>query len=395
MRLALTTLVLLTLAGCDSPVRNSEDAAAAHADMPALESEEIGSVETLSGLDLGNVVFVHDLNFNTLTQGKLFVIDAAAQQRQFRGQIDAAQFATFQHSARREELYVAETFYSRGSRGERTDVLTIYDLRTLVPATEIVLPSNSRLQSVTQRGAFQLIDNDRFALIATFTPATGVIVVDLEQREVVNEIDTPGCTLIYPRTSRGFGSLCGNGSMIAFDLDEAGQVVAQFETSVFNDVDENPMFMKAVSIGETTYFPTFGGHLQPVSMGEGVPVPGTSWHFSADTTWRPAGWQIITADRNGLIYVLMRENALEGDHKSGGTEVWVLNAVERELVRRIELTNDSLSIEATQSDRPLLMVSNIDGSLDIYNLSDDMHVRQIGNFMAATPFALHAARGGS
>src|SRR5690349_25140744 len=38
------------------------------------------------------------------------------------------------------EIYLAETYYARGVRGERTDVVTVYDAVTLQPVDEIVIP---------------------------------------------------------------------------------------------------------------------------------------------------------------------------------------------------------------------------------------------------------------
>src|SRR5262249_5821 len=38
------------------------------------------------------------------------------------------------------EIYLAETYYARGVRGERTDVVTVYDGRTLKPLGEISIP---------------------------------------------------------------------------------------------------------------------------------------------------------------------------------------------------------------------------------------------------------------
>src|SRR2546425_12293593 len=38
------------------------------------------------------------------------------------------------------EVYLPETYYSRGVRGERTDVVTVYDSSTLQPLEEIGIP---------------------------------------------------------------------------------------------------------------------------------------------------------------------------------------------------------------------------------------------------------------
>jgi hypothetical protein len=46
-------------------------------------------------------------------------------------------------SADRKEIYVAESYYSRGVRGDRSDVVTVYDGRTLQPVHEIPIPAEA------------------------------------------------------------------------------------------------------------------------------------------------------------------------------------------------------------------------------------------------------------
>lgn len=391
--LSIATTALLLLSGCSSQPgeeNGSASGAAPFADMPALDIEEVGKSENLQGLYKDSWVFAHDLNFNTLGRGKIMVIDAGADVRNYRGQIDADQFATFLQSSKRNELYVAETFYSRGSRGQRTDVVTVYDQGTLKTTGEILLPNNNRGMSVTQKNAFRLTNDQKFALVFTFTPSSGVAVIDLDSKKLVNEIDIPGCSLIYPRGARGFASLCGDGKMVAFQLDASGKVTDTFETKAFNDIDNDAMFMKAGVVGNIFYFPTYGGNLQAVSLGEGEPNIAPKWHFAGDSGWGPSGWQVVTADTNGLVYVLMREAVEEGDHKIGGSEVWVLDPAKKSIVRKIELKNGGFSIEATRATQPLLIVTNASMGLDVYDLSSDKHLREIGGFMSSEAFVLHA-----
>jgi len=48
------------------------------------------------------------------------------------------------------EFYVPETHYSRGSRGERTDLITIYESKTLKPTAEIIIPAKRAQNSPAQ-----------------------------------------------------------------------------------------------------------------------------------------------------------------------------------------------------------------------------------------------------
>ena len=67
------------------------------------------------------------------------LIDTAAKAPDHvRGQLGAAPFPSLMPARSRPEVYVAESFYSRGTWGVRTDVVTIYDMRILAPTGEIV-----------------------------------------------------------------------------------------------------------------------------------------------------------------------------------------------------------------------------------------------------------------
>src|SRR5437764_511318 len=58
------------------------------------------------------------------------LIDTAAKAPDHvRGQLGASPFPSLMAARTRPEVYLAETFYSRGTHGVRTDVVTIYDTR--------------------------------------------------------------------------------------------------------------------------------------------------------------------------------------------------------------------------------------------------------------------------
>lgn len=366
----------------------------AHSQLPV---EPIPSVESLPKKYPEHWVFAHDMAFFGLLSGRVNIIDPTAENHDMLGMVSAMSFASFAASNDRGELYVAETFYSRGTRGERSDFLTIYDAATLDITAQIELPGAKRSATVTQKGALQITRDGSFILAFNFTPAASVTVVDLNQRAVVNEIQVPGCMMIYPSGDRGFASLCGDGAMIAFDLDEAGQPVGEFRTAKFNDMDADPMFTKVAYIGDTAYFPTFKGYVQPVTLGGGEPVIGERVYLAGSVRdskhgafARPSGWQVITADDRGRVYILMRPNAGVGDHKSGGSYVWVYDPKKESVIDEIALTGNSISIEATSGRSPMLVAANEMFNLDVYDARKGDHIRYIGGWPAGTPFGLYA-----
>ena len=125
-------------------------------------------------------VFIHDINYPALVLGKYIVLDVAASANQHKGQFQAAQLAGFTESKSRNELYVAETFYARSGRGQRTDALTIYEKTAFKPIAEILLPGEKRALMPPKMGTTRITQNEKFVLIFNFTPAASVTVVDLD-----------------------------------------------------------------------------------------------------------------------------------------------------------------------------------------------------------------------
>lgn len=322
------------------------------------------------------------------------ILDLAVSSHNYKGVLQAAHFANFIESKRRNELYVAETLYSRGSHGTRTDVITIYDKENIRPIDEIILPGNKRGLLIPQKGSFQLTGDERFALVFNFTPAGSVTVVDMEQRAIVNEVAMPGCYQIYPKGERSFSSLCSNGALATFSLDQQGQLVSEAVSKPFNDIDADPLFMKSASINDITYFPSFKGRLQPIDMTRKKPRILSAWSLLNDDdqaqSWRPSGYQLLSADGRGRLYILMRENAIDGNHELGGSEVWVFDVQSQTRIDRIKLKNPGLAIEVTQGETPYLSVTNSKGGVDVYYGRSGLFIRAI-NF-AEAPIVMHAAK---
>ncbi|MFX8934007.1 amine dehydrogenase large subunit, partial [Acinetobacter baumannii] len=74
-------------------------------------------------------------------------------------------------------IYSPETYFSRGTRGERTDVVTLYDPAHLSVIGEISVPPK-RSSNMPMLSNAQLTDDGRFLMIYNFTPAQSITVVD-------------------------------------------------------------------------------------------------------------------------------------------------------------------------------------------------------------------------
>ncbi|MEM7020921.1 MAG: amine dehydrogenase large subunit, partial [Pseudomonadota bacterium] len=342
-------------------------------------------------------VFAADANFFSIIDGKMVLLDVASKNRNYKGQFSAGQMGNFLQSTKRPELYVAETFYSRRLRGERTDVITIRDTVNLAPIAEIILPGGKRGQLVTHKHTFRFLDDEeRLVAIFNFTPSASVTIIDIVARKVLGEAQIAGCSMIYPTGKHSFSSLCSDGAMLVTHLTADGKVEKQERTKAFFDIDKDALFAKAVWLGDMAYFPSFQGMVQPVDFSGEMPVIKESWSMISDAdkkeSWRPGGWQIASSHPNGKLYFLMHPGGVEGSHKGGGIEVWVYDSKTKQRVSKWALKVPAVSIEVTRNDEPYLVTMNANLSIDVYKADSGEFVREIGGRAVETPFAFFAVR---
>lgn len=295
--------------------------------------------------------------------------NVGSDSREVKGELQARDSATLLVPDKRPEFYVADTVWSRGVRGTRTDFITVYDSQTLNAIGEIVLPGAKRALITAMEGLFTFTDDQRMALVFNFTPASSVAIVDLIKRQVLGEVDIPGCSLVYPSGTRGFSTLCSSGTLLTVRLDANGAVAGRSETKAFNPLDTDPLFTASTLVGGVRYFPSFHGRVQPIDMrgDEAKVLPDWQLVTAADAAgqWRPSGWQVVAGDEQKLLYVLMQPDAHEGTHKDPATEVWVFNTATKTRVKRIRLVRPGSSIALTHGADPLLLVQSGE-RLDVY-----------------------------
>jgi methylamine dehydrogenase heavy chain len=361
-----------------------------------LAAQQTGRSLTLPESYPKDWIFLSDANFFAMVDGKIVVLDVSDPTNPYKGMIGAGQMASLLQAKTRPELYVAETFYSRRTRGERTDAITIYDTKTLGYKDEIVLPGGKRGQAVTQKNAFQFTDGERLGLVFNFTPAASVTVVDLPGRKVLNEISIPGCSLMYPTGKRGFSTFCGNGTLMTFNLDEQGKEASRSSTPVFNEIDRDPLFMMTTPIDGMSYFVSFQGRVQPLDLNGEKAIVKDAWSMVGDDdrkeNWRPSGWQVLSSDERNRLYVVMQKDGKEGSHKNGGEEIWVFDVKKKNRVDRFALQTPGISIELTHGKTPYLAVVNANMEVDVYDPTSHKLVQTIGGRVAETPFVIYAAR---
>jgi len=262
----------------------------------------------------------------------------------------------------RNEIITTETYFSRGTRGERTDIVAIYDAQTLSPKKEIVIPPK-RMSSVKNSGLMALTDDQKFALIVNYTPAQSISIVNLELGEFVEEVETPGCSVIYGAGNRNFYAICANGSFMQIKLNKDGTVIERRRSKkLFNAVDDF-LSIAASRIGNTWYFVSRQYNVYAIKMdGDTIELLNT-WPL-ANETEREDNWTIAGLDHTAAheasnrLYVLMHQGESH-QFEEPGTHVWVYNATTGEKLQEIELEEMSLAVKMSQSETPRLYTLNV------------------------------------
>ena len=338
----------------------------AHADLPP---DTIGQT-TLAFPPEAHRAYVVDVEFESFVMGRVTVVDP--DKKKILGMVPTGFAAPSALSHDRKTLYSADLFYSRGTRGTRTDVLTAWDTSTLSPSWEVVIPSK-RAESLTQRYGLKTSADDRFVYVYNFTPSTSVTVVDTQSHAVSSEIAIPGCVLNYPVGNRRFASLCGDGSLQVVTLNDQGQETARSRTPFF-DPNAEKLNERAVNVGDTYYFVTTTGTVRPVDFAGDAPKILPAWSLVNDaekkTGWAPGGWQLMAvAPKLDRLYVLMHDAHEAMKWEDPSTLIWAFDIKTGKKVATLEAPTPVWSLQATGDDKPLLLGADVEGGLQVFDLS--------------------------
>ncbi|MGF6165335.1 amicyanin-dependent methylamine dehydrogenase large subunit [Pseudomonas sp. 2725] len=337
----------------------------AHADLPA---GTIGQT-VLAFPPEAHRAFVIDVEFDSFVAGRVTVVDP--DQKRILGMVPTGFAAPSTLSHDKKTIYSADIWYSRGTRGTRTDVLTAWDSSTLSPAWEVLIP-NKRAESLTQRYALKPSGDDKFVYVYNFTPSTSVTVVDTQTKAVATEIAIPGCVLNYPVGNRRFASLCGDGSLQVVTLNDQGQETARSRTPFF-DPNAEKLVERAVNVGDTYYFTTTTGTVRPVDFAGDAPKVLPSWSLVSDEDkkagWAPGGWQMMAvAPKLDRLYVLMHDAHEPMKWEDPSPLIWAFDLKTHKKVATLEASVPVWSMQATGDDKPLLLGTDVEGGLQIFDL---------------------------
>ncbi len=325
-------------------------------------------------------------------------------------------------SRTRGEIYAVDTIYSRGHRGDREDVVVVYDARTLDVKGEVEIPPKAA-DTGTGLALVGLLDGDRFLVVLNQSPGSSVSVVDLETRQLSAEVQTAGCAAVFPAGPTRFGMLCGDGTAITVHLTADGKLDHIARSGSFFDVIADPITEKGVRDASTWRFASFGGQLYEVDFAGDAPAPKAPWPLFTESELKK-GWRIGGAQHlayhaaSGRIYSIVHQGG-PGSHKDPGPEIWVYDAAARTKTDVIDAPNliaaflgpqagfDAQgtvgrilnfvlpnmgvhSIAVTRDANPLLFVRNADlGAIGVLDALTGEHLRDIEDVgLSGAPLAV-------
>lgn len=303
--------------------------------------------------------WVYVLDVSAGMGGKITVLDI--DRKKVVGQLGAGFMPGFTPTADHASTLIATSYFSRGTTGERTDVLEIFDNKTLKKAGEVVLPGK---HAQMMPSAFNTVQSDDggFAFVSNVTPATSISVVNLEKHRLAGEIDMAACVLAYPSGPYRFSSLCEDGHAMTVTLDRQGKEVRRENSKRFFDAENDPVFAHAARSGQGYVFLTFGGRVTPADFSTSPARFDEAWDTVTPEEraegWRPGGNAPFAVHAaSGRLYIGMHQGD-EHSHKDGATEVWVFDMKTRQRVARWPIVPKKqypmLALTVTQDAHPVL-----------------------------------------
>jgi methylamine dehydrogenase heavy chain len=307
--------------------------------LPAFADLPVEELTVAPPISARNRAYIGDVAINYIADGKLHVVDTDTGR--YLGVVGSGFAGQYILKESTRELLIATGYLSRGQRGERTDILEVWDADSLSFKYEIPIV-DKRAMALNYRGLLELSADGRWAFVQNATPATSVSVVDLEARKMAAEIPTPGCWGIYVPSSKSdrFSTLCGDGTVATILLDGSGQQASRAVSGKLFDPERDAWFIQGERDGDTYRFVSFQGNVAAVDIGGDAAKLGETWSLvgAADKKkgWRPGGYQPLAVHAGtGRLYVTMHPGGAEGSHKNPAKEIWTFDLASRKRINRM------------------------------------------------------------
>ena len=292
--------VTAALLGCLSATAHAQPSPApvAAASIPQAEVSDVATVPPATP----HWVYV----MGGFGQNGVRIFDGESGKLKMKGQVQAPSLANIALDPLGHAYYVSETLWSKGNRGIRQDMVTIYDTEHLKLQAEIPVPG--RLLGGTTLNNFVVSTNGKLAFVYALAPSSSIGVVDLEKRKFQQTVQLPGCAALFPAGEDGVAALCADGSMAIVTL-AAGKATVS-HTAPFFSVANDPIFDQVVVDRKQNVatFITYTGKIYTATLGAS-PQISAPWSIQSaaglrdavaaplDVNWIPGGRQPLAINR--------------------------------------------------------------------------------------------------
>ena len=361
---------------------------------PPLPVEQL-TVEQL-GPQSPHWAYVVDEAFLNEIDSRVYLFDADSYQRL--GQIGAGFYPGVTLSPDGRTTAVATTYFSRGSRGARTDVVEFTDNKTLGVTGEIVLPPKRALTLPTLFNLAYSADS-RYLFVAYITPAASFGVLDPVGKKVLGEVDTAGCVLVIPSGPNHVSSICESGRLLTVSVDSRGKETSRSLSATFFDPDTDPIFVQGIPTDNGYAFLSFLGQIHEIDFSGPQPMVQPPWMIVTAAErgrWRPGGVQVAALHRKLRRWYIPMHEGGEGSHKAGGTQIWVFDARTHERLARwpvpAKQQGSVLALQVSQDDHPLVFAATEQSNMLVLDAMTG-ELRHVESHLGQTPWLVLTAEG--
>ena len=328
--------------------------------------DKIG-IKTAPAADLRRVYVYDPAAFDVIT--KVYSIDGTTGT--VLGTMDSGLLTNTVLTDTGDQIYLAETTYSRFSSGTRDDFIRCQDPRTMTTTCDFDIPEGRFLIMVMPQ-LTDITTDGRYMLYYQFSPAPGVGVADLKNKKFLTTIDIPDCYMMFPSGPQSFVMQCRDATLLNVKFDESGKATMT-QTKRFREDDEHIIDTPAFSrTAGKIFFVAYDGTVYPVDVSSGEAVVGKSWEmFTSEEIkegWGPGGWSPIAYHRESNRLYILADVRAEWTHVYASGYVLVYDASTGKRVDTITLNHAALSINVSQDKNPLLYaLDNHNQTLYIYD----------------------------
>jgi len=306
-------------------------------------------------------VYVVDYAYNNEIDSRVWLFDGDTYRRL--GQIDTGFIPGVNLSPDGMTTAVATTYFARGGHGTRTDVVEFNDNNTLAKTGEIVIPPK-HAQTLAMLFTIGYSSDAKFVYVPYLTPAASFGVLDPVKKQVLSEIDTAGCTLVFPWGPNRVSSICESGRLLTVTLNAQGREAARATSEPFFDPDKDPVFAQAIPLSDGYAYVSFLGQVHEIDFTQPKLALRTPWSLVSageKGTWRPGGVQIGAVHRTQRRLFVPMHRGGDGSHKDGGSEIWVFDLKSHERTARFPIdtraAGAAVAVQVSQDLAPLLFIA--------------------------------------